>query len=171
MIRRPPISTRTDTLCPYTTLFRSRSWRSRGSCARCCRHSRRSRRWRPSSNGWGSRRTTSSSSPGFRRAPALDLATSRPVAPYTPAMAKIVVADDDEDIRELVVFKLRQIGHEVVAVGDGAAAVAACVEHEHDLALLDIMMPGMSGLDAARALREIGRAHVGTPVTNAHLVC
>src|SRR3546814_20189036 len=68
-------------------------------------------------------------------------------------MAKIVVADDDEDIRELVVFKLRQIGHEVVAVGDGAAAVAACVEHEPDLALLDIMMPGMSGLDAARALR------------------
>ncbi|WP_067437197.1 response regulator [Nocardioides jensenii] len=69
-------------------------------------------------------------------------------------MAKIVVADDDVDIRELVVFKLRQGGHEVSAVGDGAAAVAACLEERPALALLDIMMPGMSGLDAARALRQ-----------------
>ena len=68
-------------------------------------------------------------------------------------MARIVVADDDEDIRELVVFKLRQSGHDVVAVGDGAAAVAACQEERPALVLLDVMMPGMSGLDAARALR------------------
>ncbi|KQY54495.1 MULTISPECIES: response regulator transcription factor [unclassified Nocardioides] len=68
-------------------------------------------------------------------------------------MARIVVADDDEDIRELVVFKLRQAGHEVSAVSDGAAAVEACRADKPALALLDIMMPGMSGLDAARALR------------------
>lgn len=68
-------------------------------------------------------------------------------------MARIVVADDDEDIRELVAFKLRQGGHDVVAVADGAAAVAACQEQRPALALLDVMMPGMSGLDAARALR------------------
>ena len=41
-------------------------------------------------------------------------------------MARIVVADDDADIRELVVFKLRHAGHDVVPVGDGAAAVEAC---------------------------------------------
>ncbi|KRF15347.1 histidine kinase [Nocardioides sp. Soil797] len=69
-------------------------------------------------------------------------------------MAKIVVADDDEDIRELVAFKLRQNGHDVRSVGDGAAAVAACLDELPDLALLDVMMPGMSGLDAARALRQ-----------------
>ena len=40
-------------------------------------------------------------------------------------MARIVIADDDADIRELVVFKLRHGGHEVVPVGDGAAAVEA----------------------------------------------
>ncbi len=68
-------------------------------------------------------------------------------------MAKIVVADDDTDIRELVVFKLRQSGHEVVPVGDGAAAVEACKAERPDLVVLDVMMPGMSGLDAARALR------------------
>ena len=38
-------------------------------------------------------------------------------------MARIVIADDDADIRELVVFKLRHGGHDVVPVGDGAAAV------------------------------------------------
>ena len=68
-------------------------------------------------------------------------------------MAKIVVADDDADIRELVAFKLQQTGHDVVAVGDGAAAVEACQVDVPDLVVLDVMMPGMSGLDACRALR------------------
>ena len=68
-------------------------------------------------------------------------------------MAKIVVADDDADIRDLVVFKLEQSGHDVVPVGDGAAAVSACRDHAADLAVLDVMMPGMSGLEACRELR------------------
>jgi DNA-binding response OmpR family regulator len=71
-------------------------------------------------------------------------------------MARIVIADDDADIRELVVFKLRHGGHEVVPVGDGAAAVEACRNEKPDLVILDVMMPGMSGLEAARALREDG---------------
>ena len=68
-------------------------------------------------------------------------------------MAKIVVADDDADIRDLVVFKLEQSGHEVVPVSDGAAAVVACRAELPDLAVLDVMMPGMSGVDACRELR------------------
>jgi DNA-binding response OmpR family regulator len=68
-------------------------------------------------------------------------------------MARIVSADDDADIRELVVFKLRHAGHEVLPVADGAAAVEACLSNKPDLVILDVMMPGMSGLDAARALR------------------
>ena len=68
-------------------------------------------------------------------------------------MARIVIADDDADIRELVVFKLRHGGHEVVPVGDGAAAVEACTAEKPDLVILDVMMPGMSGLDAAKVLR------------------
>jgi DNA-binding response OmpR family regulator len=68
-------------------------------------------------------------------------------------MAKIVVADDDADIRELVAFKLQLTGHDVVAVGDGAAAVEACQADVPDLVVLDVMMPGMSGLDACRVLR------------------
>lgn len=68
-------------------------------------------------------------------------------------MAKIVVADDDADIRELVVIKLGKEGHDVRAFGDGAAAVAACRDDKPDLVLLDVMMPGMTGVDATRVLR------------------
>ena len=68
-------------------------------------------------------------------------------------MARIVVADDDADIRDLVVSKLRQAGHDVHAVEDGAAAVEACQAVPPDLVVLDVMMPGMGGLDATRALR------------------
>ncbi|PUA80302.1 response regulator transcription factor [Nocardioides currus] len=68
-------------------------------------------------------------------------------------MARILVADDDVDIRELVEFKLTSLGHEVVAVADGMAAVRACQEQRPDLAVLDVMMPGLSGLDAVRLIR------------------
>jgi two-component system, OmpR family, response regulator MtrA len=68
-------------------------------------------------------------------------------------MALIVVADDDIDIRELVEFKLSTMGHEIVAVGDGGAALEACRARKPDLAVLDVMMPGVSGLDAIRMIR------------------
>ncbi|WP_121258070.1 response regulator transcription factor [Nocardioides ferulae] len=68
-------------------------------------------------------------------------------------MARILVADDDVDIRELVEFKLSTLGHDIVAVADGAAAVEACQARRPDLAVLDVMMPGVSGLEAIRAIR------------------
>jgi len=68
-------------------------------------------------------------------------------------VARILVADDDVDIRELVEFKLSTLGHDVVAVADGAAAIEACQASRPDLAVLDVMMPGVSGLDAIRAIR------------------
>ena len=69
-------------------------------------------------------------------------------------MARILVADDDVDIRELVEFKLSTMGHDITAVGDGAAAIDACREKKPDLAVLDVMMPGVSGLDAIREIRS-----------------
>ncbi|MBB3040752.1 response regulator [Nocardioides sp. LMS-CY] len=68
-------------------------------------------------------------------------------------MARILVADDDVDIRELVEFKLSTLGHDVVAVADGGAALDACRAERPDLAVLDVMMPGVSGLDAIREIR------------------
>jgi len=69
-------------------------------------------------------------------------------------MTTIVVADDDADVRDLVQFKLEQSGMDVVSVGDGAAALEACESHAPDLVLLDVMMPGLSGLDVCRSLRR-----------------
>ena len=72
----------------------------------------------------------------------------------TPEQARILVADDDPDIRELVTFKLGQAGFQVQAVDDGTAALAAIQEAPPDLAVLDVMMPGLSGIDVLRMVRD-----------------
>ncbi len=70
-----------------------------------------------------------------------------------PIKIRILVAEDDLDIQELVVFKLTQAGYEVVAVDDGLAALAAIEADPPRLAILDVMMPGLSGLDVLRMVR------------------
>ena len=68
-------------------------------------------------------------------------------------MTSVLVADDDPDVRDLVIFKLEQSGFEVTAAEDGPEALAAAKQHLPDVAVLDISMPGMSGLDVCRMLR------------------
>lgn len=80
-------------------------------------------------------------------------------APAT-GTARILVADDDADIRDLVVFKLSQAGYTVEAVKDGAAAWEAFSANPHDLAVLDVQMPGLSGIDVLRKIREGGHGRV-----------
>jgi len=70
-----------------------------------------------------------------------------------PTKTRVVVADDDQDILDLVVFKLNQAGFETVAVGDGVAALAAIEANPPRLAILDVMMPGLSGMDVLRKVR------------------
>lgn len=70
-------------------------------------------------------------------------------------MARILVVDDDRDLRGLVDFRLRKAGHQVLTAVDGADALAlVATRGTPDLAILDIMMPGMSGLDLLVALRR-----------------
>jgi DNA-binding response OmpR family regulator len=66
----------------------------------------------------------------------------------------VLVADDDADIRDLVAFKLEQAGLEVLAVGDGQAAVDTARARLPALAVLDVSMPGLSGIDVCRMLRS-----------------
>jgi CheY-like chemotaxis protein len=68
-------------------------------------------------------------------------------------MARIVVADDDVDVRTLVVLKLESVGHEVIGVENGVEALEQCREVLPDLVVLDLMMPAMSGLEACREIR------------------
>jgi DNA-binding response OmpR family regulator len=69
-------------------------------------------------------------------------------------VSTVVVADDDADIRDLVAFKLTQAGHAVVAVQDGPSALEAVRTAAPDLVVLDLMMPGLSGLDVCAELRR-----------------
>jgi DNA-binding response OmpR family regulator len=73
----------------------------------------------------------------------------------------ILVAEDQADIRDLIVLNLRQAGYRVDAVADGTAALASQAEQASDLLLLDLMMPGLDGLEVCKAVRARGRA---TPI-------
>ena len=75
----------------------------------------------------------------------------------------ILVADDNADILELVKAVLERSGYEVVAVSDGAQALASVDERKPDLAVLDITMPGINGLEVLRRLRADTRTS-GLPV-------
>lgn len=67
---------------------------------------------------------------------------------------RVLVADDDEDIRDLVEFKLSQSGYTVQSVPDGLAAWEAFQSDPPGLAILDVMMPGLSGIDVLRKIRD-----------------
>ena len=69
-------------------------------------------------------------------------------------MTSVLVADDDRDIRELVSFKLQAAGYDVVTASDGTEALAQVIACRPDVAVLDVMMPGLSGTDVLRAVRE-----------------
>ena len=68
--------------------------------------------------------------------------------------AKILVVDDDPAISEMLTIVLQTEGFDTVVVGDGSDAVTAAQEHDPDLILLDVMLPGMSGIDVCRTVRE-----------------
>jgi CheY-like chemotaxis protein len=65
----------------------------------------------------------------------------------------VLVADDEQDILALVTTILERAGYEVVAVRDGAEALAAVRDRSPDLAVLDISMPELDGLEVLRRLR------------------
>ncbi len=73
----------------------------------------------------------------------------------------ILVAEDQADIRDLIVLNLQTSGYQVRAVADGVSAVAQQLAQPADLLLLDLMMPGLDGLEVCKALRAKGQA---TPI-------
>jgi len=68
-------------------------------------------------------------------------------------MAKILIAEDERDIRDLVAFTLRFAGHEVVAASNGEEAVQMAPDAKPDLILMDVRMPRMTGYEACRAIK------------------
>lgn len=66
----------------------------------------------------------------------------------------IVVADDDEDVRELIQFRLTRAGYRVEAGKDGQEALELIQSEHPALAVLDIMMPKLNGYEVTRAVRS-----------------
>ena len=83
-------------------------------------------------------------------------AAAAPTPSHT-AHKRVLIAEDDRDIRELVAAKLRSAGLDVTEVSDGTAALNSIRDDLPDLVLLDVMMPGMSGLDIIEELRSSER--------------
>jgi DNA-binding response OmpR family regulator len=66
----------------------------------------------------------------------------------------VLVADDEEDIRALVAFRLKRAGYEVITAADGEEALRLATTRLPDLAVLDMMMPKATGLEVTRSMRE-----------------
>lgn len=72
-------------------------------------------------------------------------------------MYKILVADDEENIRKMIKEYAEFLGHTVTEAGDGMAAVALCREQDFDIVILDVMMPKMDGFSAGKEIRRLKR--------------
>jgi CheY-like chemotaxis protein len=68
-------------------------------------------------------------------------------------MAKILIAEDERDIRDLVAFTLRFAGYEVFAAANGEEAVDLAPQVSPDLILMDVRMPRMTGYEACRMIK------------------
>ena len=65
----------------------------------------------------------------------------------------VLVVEDERDLADLICFNLQRLGYAAMAVHDGHSAVAAVIASPPDLVVLDLMLPGLSGLDVARQIR------------------
>jgi len=70
-------------------------------------------------------------------------------------MARILIAEDERDIRDLIEFTLQFGGHEVITARNGAEAVDLAPYEKPDLILLDVRMPRMTGYEACRAIKAL----------------
>lgn len=70
-------------------------------------------------------------------------------------MPKILVLEDEEDIRAFVVINLKRAGYNILQAGTGEEALKIAEEHDDiDIAVLDVMLPGIDGMEVCRSIRE-----------------
>jgi two-component system, OmpR family, phosphate regulon response regulator PhoB len=104
---------------------------------------------------------------------ALNMSNNAAIHNLGTVINRVLVVEDEESIRELIVLGLEEEGFEVVAVGDGQAALTKCQaqalqpqDFPFDLIVLDLMIPQVSGLDLCRFLRYQGN-HVPILIVSA----
>ena len=79
---------------------------------------------------------------------------SHPRRRHGDTVTTVVVVDDDPDIRALVSMRLSKAGYAVTVESDGEAGLATALAERPDLVVLDWMMPGLSGIEVCRMLRD-----------------
>ena len=70
-------------------------------------------------------------------------------------MARILLAEDDQSMREFLARALERSGHDVTAVPDGLAALDAVSERAYELLIADIVMPGIDGIEVSRQASKV----------------
>lgn len=81
--------------------------------------------------------------------------TQPPIQPQAQArMTTILVADDEQDIRELVAYRLSRSGYRIIEARDGEEAFQLAADQALDMAVLDVMMPRLNGFDLTERLRH-----------------
>ncbi|MHA7815412.1 MAG: response regulator [Pseudohaliea sp.] len=78
-------------------------------------------------------------------------------------MARILTVDDSNSLRRMVAFTLKQAGHDVVEAVDGSDGLEKVREHQVDLALVDVNMPSMGGIEMVREMRTLPQ-YARTPI-------
>jgi DNA-binding response OmpR family regulator len=68
----------------------------------------------------------------------------------------VLVADDDQDILELIAFRLERAGYRILTASNGERALEIALEQRPDLAVLDVMMPRLTGLEVTERIRAEG---------------
>ncbi|MEA5075773.1 MAG: response regulator, partial [Coriobacteriia bacterium] len=68
----------------------------------------------------------------------------------------ILIVEDDATIARFVELELKHAGFDVLRAGDGTTAIELVLDHDVDLVILDLMLPGIDGLDVARHIRKRG---------------
>src|SRR3546814_10877427 len=157
MIRRPPRATRTDTRFPYRTLFRSPDGAGR--------YDPRERPGAGRHRGTGARfpstRSPAARSPASEPPRMTDAAAGETPAADGAALWHVLIVDDDVRLLDLLRRFLSVNGFRVTTAGNTPEARTRLAAMSFDLILIDVMMPGESGLDLARDLQ---RSRATTPV-------
>src|ERR687895_637488 len=86
----------------------------------------------------------------------------------TMSMRRVLVADDDRDVRELIRILLERAGYEVIEAADGRECLRALYERHPELVVLDLRMPVLDGWEALERIREV--ADVQKPFGREELV-
>ncbi|WP_412851374.1 ATP-binding protein [Ectothiorhodospira shaposhnikovii] len=100
----------------------------------------------------------------FEMFPIVEAGSAGPAQPDKPRKPRILLVEDNADVRELVVETLELLGCEVESACNGREGVDAFLSSDFDLVLMDCQMPVMSGIEATRIIREQERAGRRVPI-------